>query len=100
VLLSCVAPLFPASAAGIEPVERLLRAAAWIWTLDADGRSAEEIALDPAPLTFVGPALTLALVTRKQRVFAQDRRPIFVRSVRLVDGQIKLDTTWTQRLDG
>jgi hypothetical protein len=56
--------------------------------------------LDPAPLTSVGRALTLALVTRKQRFFAQDRRPIFARSVRLVDGQIKLDTTWTQRLDG
>lgn len=98
VLLSCVSPLVTAKEAGVEPVERLVRAAAWIWTLEAEGRSFDEIALHPAPLGLVGPGLTLALLRRKKRWYGLDRRPIYVRGLRFVGDELKLDTTWTMAL--
>ncbi|MBL8615322.1 MAG: hypothetical protein JNM72_06925 [Deltaproteobacteria bacterium] len=93
VVLSLVGPLLtPSPAAGA--VRRLANAAARLWTLEHRGLSLDRAAQDPQLCALLGAPLAAALAARKARHFALDRRPITVRGVRVLDGQVHLDTAW------
>lgn len=69
-------------------------AAARLWSLEHWGLSLDRAAQDAELRALLGAPLAAALAARKARHFARDQRPITVRDVRVLDGQVHLETAW------